>query len=172
MKLIVTTLLILVANAAMAIPKLSCVTGLPTTSFLLIEKENSVELTTIHHNGTQYAPIYNGVVTPSDFNLLKKTADFFEKLGDRFVINFKKEDCRLEEDKFYTCFLNDEFEVAGVKLKNAYFTTSESIDRIPDFEFKNTKVNLYLRLNNVEEYKLSMNYYMDDCKMGNQLLLK
>ena len=54
------------------------------------------------------------------------------------------------------------------KIEKAYFTTSESVDKIPEFEFVRTNVRLYLT-EGTQEYKLEMSYYNDDCRIIKQL---
>ena len=152
-----------------ALPELKCISGgFPTTSFLLSEKADHVELRVINHNGAKYAPVYNGNATPSDIGHIQKSGDFFEKLGDFFTIKFEKKNCRFEEDKFFTCFLNEESTISGTRINTIYFSTSESTDRIVGFEFNKKNVRLSLRENQQDflEYRLEMSYYDNDCEIN------
>lgn len=151
-----------------ALPGLKCITGgFPSTSFLLSEESDHVELRVINHNGSKYAPVYNGNATPSDVEHIKKSGDFFEKLGDFFTIKFEKKNCRFEEDRFFTCFLNDESDISGTKIHTIYFSTSESTDRIVGFEFnkKNVRLSLREKPQDFLEYRLEMSYYDGDCEI-------
>lgn len=167
MKIICITLstLFLLSLQAWSLTGLKCITsGLPTTSFVLEEKTDSMQLRVIHHNGTKYAPVFAGIITPSDLSLIQKSSDFWTRLGDNLKIHFKKEKCRLEENKFFTCSLPGVSDLNGEKVESLYFTTSETVDRIPDFEFVRTTVKLYAR-QGTDEYKLEMGYYDNDCKI-------
>lgn len=170
MKSFVLTMVLFFSSLSYAVPKLKCITGgLPTTSFILSESAEKTELLVVNHNGARYAPVYSGIATPNDVDLINKSGEFFKKIGDRFTLKFDKERCRIEEDKFYTCSLREASDVNGVKIEKAYFTTSESIDKIPDFEFVRTNVRLYLTHDH-DEYKLEMSYYNDDCQIIKELL--
>lgn len=153
------------ATPKSTLPSLKCISALPTTSFLLTEGEKSIQLRVINHNGAQFAPVYSGIVTPNDMDHVKKSGEFFNKIGDDFVINFEKNNCRLEEDKFFTCFINDESVISETKIHNIYFTTSESTDRIPNYEFTRTNVRLSIRekKEDILDYRLEMSYYFDEC---------
>ena len=160
---------LLFSSLLQALPDLKCITGgFPSTSFLLSEKSDHVELRVINHNGAKYAPVYNGNATPSDIEHIKKSGDFFEKLGDFFTIKFEKKNCRFEEDRFFTCFLNDESDISGTKIHTIYFSTSESTDRIVGYEFNKKNVRLSLRENQQDflEYRLEMAYFDGDCEIS------
>lgn len=152
---------------ALALPNLKCINGgFPTTSFLLTQQQQQNELLVINHNGAKYAPVYSGIVTPSDVDFIKRSEAFFAKIGDRFAIPYKTENCRLDEKKYLTCSLKQVVEISGLKIESAYFTTSESVDKIPDFEFVRTNVRLSLReVGSSEDYKLEMSYYGEDCQL-------
>ncbi len=153
---------------AFALPDLKCITdGFPTTSFLLTEKTDHIELRVINHGGPLYAPVYNGNATPSDIDHIKKSGEFFGKLGDFFTVKFDKDKCRIEEGNFFTCVIRDESEISGVKVRSVYFTTTESIDKIPDYEFARKNVRLTIRENysDILEYRLEMAFYGNDCEI-------
>ncbi len=163
---VVTFSVFVISSTALALPSLICITGdFPTTSFFLDETQDNIELRVINHNGAKYAPVYSGIVTPSDIDHIKKSGEFFDKIGDFFTIKFAKKDCRIEEDKFYTCVLSAESEISGTKIKSVYFSTSESVDKIPDFEFtrKNVRLSLREHAEDILEYRLEMSYYGNDC---------
>lgn len=164
-KLAFFSIILFFSFSAYSLPNLKCITsGLPTTSFLLTEKEDHVALTVIHHNGPKYAPVLSGVVTPEDINLIKKSGEFFSKLGERFTVKFSKENCELEENKFFRCSLREPSEIASVKIDQIYFNTSEAVEKIPGFEFVSTHVHASFR-SNYEEFNLEMRYYDQDCKI-------
>lgn len=151
--------------SAHAIPDLTCVTGgFPTTSFILETKDEKTDLRVYNHNGAKYAPVYSGTVTPSDIDYIKKSGEFFTRIGDAFVIHFEKDECTISEDKYFRCSLKNPQEISGLKIKSVYLSTSESVDKIPDFEFTRTNVRLSLIEENPQtEYKLEMSYYDNDC---------
>lgn len=159
---------LLIAPLVPALPGLKCITGsFPSTSFLLSEQSDHIELRVINHNGAKYAPVYNGNATPSDIEHIKKSGEFFEKLGDFFTINFEKKNCRFEEDRFFTCFVNDESDISGTKISTIYFSTSESTDRIVGYEFnkKNVRLSLREKPQDFLEFRLEMSYYENDCEI-------
>lgn len=167
-RLVLSLVVLVLSTKAYALPNLKCITGgFPTTSFLLEENKDNIELKVINHNGAKYAPVYSGIATPSDIDFIKKSGEFFNKTGDFFSIKFAKENCRIEEDKFYTCVIKEESEISGIKINTVYFTTSESVDKIPGFEFTRTNVRLSLRehASDMLEYKLEMSYYDQDCQI-------
>ncbi len=150
---------------ASTLPSLKCVTGgFPTTSFILTAQSENVEVRVINHNGINYAPLYSGLMTINDISYLKRSADFFSKLGDDFTVKFATERCRFEQNKFFTCSQVNAAEFNGVKVDSIYFSTTESVDKIPDFEFNRTNVKISFRKGD-EEYKIEMSYYDNSCEL-------
>lgn len=154
----------LTANAS--IPSMKCITsGLPTTSFIVNVKDTTVEVRAVNHNGSQFAPVYSGLMTLNDIKYVERSGDFFTKIGSDITIVFSKNKCRFEEDKFYTCSRREKFEINGVSIDGVSFYTTESVDRIPEFEFLRKNVKLSFRSTN-EDYNLEMHYYDYDAKGG------
>lgn len=148
-------------------PSLKCMTEFPSTSFFLNEGSKSIELRVINHNGSKYAPVISGIITPNDIDFVKKSGDFFQKIGDDFVIHFDKKNCRVEQNKYFTCFINDESVIGETKIHNIYFTTTESVDRTESYEFtrKNVRLSLREKKEDLLDYRLEMSYYFNDCKI-------
>lgn len=159
------TLLLLTSSTSWSLPNLKCITsGFPTTSFLVSDNGPIVEVRVVNHNGLKYAPLYNGLMTLNDIDYLKRTAEFFSKIGDDFTVSFKKEKCKFVENKFYSCSKPEKFEIGSVTADAVYFSTTETVDKIPDFEFTKTNAKISFRKNN-EDYNLEMSYYYNGCEL-------
>jgi hypothetical protein len=115
-----------------------CITTMPTTSFLLRTEGKEVVLTTIHHNGTPYMPIHEGIVVPHDFSYLQSVANHLTLMGDSNEFRFPKNKCQIYGHALMSChggerkvFNGEEMEALSLhtaKIKEAAFgETSEKI---------------------------------------------
>src|SRR5690606_22407721 len=114
--------LLLGSCQAFAWADLKCVSGLPTTSFFLTESADSIVLTVMHHNDLDYIPVYHGVITPADVDMIVQRGEFFKKLGDYFQVHYPKENCVIEDTYYYRCHTKTPIEVNGQILDMTYFT--------------------------------------------------
>lgn len=103
-KLTITSLLFLasvgMATTVHAAEKIdfSCVTGIPTTSFVVREAADKVAIEIIHHNGTAYMPIFEGIATPSDLSVLSERAELLSSLGDYLRFEWPRSQCKKDDD--------------------------------------------------------------------------
>jgi hypothetical protein len=92
-----------VAAPVEAVMDLICVTEAPTTSFLVEQDKDTVKVRVIHHNGVQYAPITNSLITPNDLELLKSQAGLIQSLGDDWSFQWKRSGCNADRSDFFQC---------------------------------------------------------------------
>ncbi len=106
--------------------RFSCATDHPTTSYALIEFRDSFELQIMHHNGTEFMPIHQGLITGYDLALLKEKADFFKLMGTRQVVTFKKEECTNKNEE-WSCVKKEEVTLGQLKSKSLSFSITDKV---------------------------------------------
>lgn len=137
-----------------------CVTSPPTTSFVADTTGEEVKLTIVHHNGTQYMPIHQGIVVPADFPLLQKKSEVMQKLGERVEMVFEKKNCKKYGDKLYSC---GQGKVLGqTSATNASLLTKVSVDKLYDIEFTKNQISAGFKVDGYY-YSIDNDFYFEDC---------
>lgn len=141
--------------------RFSCATDHPTTSYTFIENKDSFELQVVHHNGVQFMPIHQGLITPYDLTLLKEKATLFQKMGSRYVVFFKKEDCTNINNE-WSCSKKEPLTVGSLDIKSLFFSLSKLllINNNGQFEYKEAKISIVIGNNG---YTLPMQYSNENC---------
>ena len=104
--------------------RFSCATDHPTTSYALIESADNYELQIMHHNGTEFMPIFGGLITGYDLTLLKEKAELFKQMGNRQVVYFSKAECTTSNEE-WTCLKKQEVTLGQLKSKNFKFSLTD-----------------------------------------------
>lgn len=99
---------------------MSCMTNPPTTSYQMLAVEDGFELHVFHHNGTKYMPIHSGTITPNDFELLKKRADYLQQMGSSAKIFFKTSECK-NEGPVWKCFSKRSLKLRDLQAEGVSF---------------------------------------------------
>lgn len=141
-----------------------CATDHLTTSFALIESESSFELQVMHHNGVEFMPIHNGLITGYDLKLLNEKADLFQKMGMRFTLNFAKSDCQ-EQDGEWTCFKGGKVALGGLNVQNLKFSLTDRTvtTKATAFDLKVAQLSFVV---GSYGYTLPMEYASESCRQN------
>lgn len=123
-----------------------CYTEPLTTSFVAEDLGEEYQLTVLHHNGVKYMPIHSGIITPSDLTYLKAQGEVLTKLGDRFTLKFKKENCKNYGEWRFSCFTRETTKIGSLEVQSAHLSTSTNLQQIFDYEFREVEVHLSLRI--------------------------
>jgi hypothetical protein len=104
--------------------RLSCATDHPTTSYALIETKDHFELQILHHNGVQYMPIHQGLITIADLQTFQKDAELFVQMGVAFSVNFLKTECQ-ETGEDWACVKKQPTQLGKLAVKSMSFAISD-----------------------------------------------
>ncbi len=147
--------------------KFTCVTGVPSTSFAVAQDKEFLNVSVLHHNGVEYMPIFNGVITPRDLTEIKRQADSMVKLGDKTSVNFPMNKCSFYGDGVFTCYHGDKIKIDGEEYDLFAIHSTLSTVKGQGFEFKNRTVTLSVYVNNRRQ-QISMVYENEDCAFENE----
>jgi hypothetical protein len=146
---------------------LDCKSKAATTTFQLRSVGDEVVLTTIHHNGTKYMPIHEGVVVPNDIKYLKEKSTLLEKMGDRNEFRFPRAKCHTYGKGLMGCFGGDTKKFGDTEMTALSFNTAKMRQQAFDTEVEYTKVTLSVQISGyVPVQDLVMYYYDDECKFS------
>jgi hypothetical protein len=159
MKNVLAALSLLIAVPASAWEKeLLCITEFPTTSFELVKTEKELQVRVIHHNGTRFAPFWNGLIVPNDLPLLQSKASLIEKMDTRWKMSWPLEKCEFHEDLRFECMGGATAEASnGMKIEPfAIYTTRLTEDSIAGV-YRSTIMTVTFDVNGVSQ-TVSMQY--------------
>jgi hypothetical protein len=170
MKIVIPTLLLLLAQSAFSISvdktfqlmneqslqtsmqentltpssiNFTCVTEIPTTSAIVETEGNIVRLTILHHNGTDFAPFHNGAVTLSDIHFLEKKGMMLSRMGEKIELEYDIAKCKEFGDKQFSCYSSGKPQYIGdLLVKSHGFQTFKTKTDLFGLEFKEFYVNL------------------------------
>jgi hypothetical protein len=148
-----------------------CVNSMPQTSFILRtdDKSNTDEviLTTIHHNGTQFMPIHEGVVVPNDFNYLNDVAGVLTLMGDRNEFRFDRRKCKIYGPGQMSCSSGSREIFQGREMQALFLNISHITEKAFGRTFENIKVTLSIYVSNFAPVQdLVMYYQPQECQLG------
>jgi|GEM_PF-1976942 len=140
----------------------SCVTELTTTSFLLNLKNENYILDVLHHNGTEHAPFYDGLVTLATLDYLQANIVNMKKLGSRITFKFKKEDCsRLNKNRI-TCSQQGKLKLGPLAVKSVSLNIYESSKSSSYGVFNTVHASLHYHIGS-RSFRVPMNFPVKDC---------
>jgi len=140
----------------------TCVTELPTTSYVFALKGDKYVLDVLHHIGVEHAPIYSGLLTLSTLEYLQTRIANVKQLGTRFSFEFETSECiRLDKNRI-TCFKNGAAKLGPLAVKDVYFNVYENSNSSTYGVFKDVSVSLEYRQNR-ETYRMPMTFPDGDC---------
>ena len=142
-----------------------CVNQMPTTSFLLNEKNGKMVLTMIHHNGVKFMPIHYGVIVPNDLPYLREKTSILTQMSDRVEFEFPKENCRKVEDEVLSCSSGSTLKFGGYEMEALRIATSKVTETTTLSKYELNKVTLSLHIHGYAPVQdLTIYYYGSECK--------
>lgn len=119
MKHLLLILLTLSSTSALALPlKVTCATDPVATIFVIEETDERIEITTVHANGMEYAPLDVRMITPNDVvNYLPKKVAALKKIPETTTFSWPKNKCTIHDGFRFECYGTDDVQThEGVKL--------------------------------------------------------
>lgn len=144
-----------------------CINKMPMTSFLLRTDEDDVVLTTIHHNGTAFMPIHEGIIVPNDITYLKDVSSVLTLMGDRNEFRFPLSKCKIYGPGQMSCIKGSTENFQGREMQALFLATSKIQESIYGRTFERIKVSLSVNVAGfVPVQDIMMVYETNECNMG------
>ena len=168
MKLSILALLLPLTAFAKTAEKVDfvCMTEFPTTTYELKEqdvKNGDVYFSVTHHFGTKNMPIHNGIITPSDFPYLQKKAEVMKKLGDNFMVVFKKDRCQISGPELYSCASSKPTDINDVEVRSYGVVTRIVETKVYEYSYKTHQV-VFSFVYDGMNYDIPMSYTPEECQ--------
>lgn len=151
---------------------LICATEILTTSFVILQKDDSVDVELIHHNGAQYAPFWSGLITPNDIATISEKAQAVKDLGDDWHLQFKRSSCKATSETLFSCVGgSEEFQAGGKKIRPWLLHVSlvGEVDVNGSYAHKNVTLGYEL---DEKSHQITMNYQKNECVQSKDLSQK
>lgn len=144
---------------------LSCVTSVPTTSFLVRPEDSRISVEWVNHNGVEYMPIHEGVVTAYDLPILAERARVLKEVGDSLKFYFPMSGCEIFGDqKVLQChdYNSEVQQINGHKVQGVSFYSSvlQEASIVGHFSYVTTTLMVII---DGKTYFLPMKYSLDEC---------
>lgn len=142
--------------------RLSCATDHPTTSYALIESKDSIELQILHHNGVQYMPIHQGLITIADLQTFQKDAELFSQMGTGFSVHFLKSECKVTSED-WSCLKKQPVQLGKLQAKSIHFSIYDKqvITKKSTANYKVAQINIVVGF---YSHTLPMEYSPTNCR--------
>ncbi|KHD88316.1 MAG: hypothetical protein OM95_09205 [Bdellovibrio sp. ArHS] len=166
MKCLFTISIILFSLASAAANKMdmACVTEYPSTSFVVRESGNSVIVEIFNHNGPQYRPVFEGLVTPHDVSIIAQRASVVGKLPTILRFEWPREKCEYVGPLVKSCMgITDGQDINGAKVSGWAFSSAEIREKNFAGDFMYHKVAVQFDVDKVS-YSIPMTYHGEDCQ--------
>lgn len=155
--------LALVSTGAMAGETvLSCVTELPTTSYLISDEGDHYNLHIYHHNGVDFMPVHKGMVVPKEIPNLAKRAQTLMTMGVRPVVRFEKKECE-QNGILWRCFTNKPKRLGELDTESVYFAMGKLDSNYDGFKWSSIETFLILNVEG-ESMSVSLSFQEKDCR--------
>ncbi|MGE3260323.1 MAG: hypothetical protein AB7K68_00950 [Bacteriovoracia bacterium] len=143
----------------------ACKAAMPTTSFMLEDRGEEMVLKVLHHNGTAYMPIHEGIIVPNDMAYLERKAKTLPLLGTETEFRFPRSRCKTFGEGLISCAGGERRTIGGLDVEALNLVTERNTRQIFDMKFSFTRVVLSLNIaGSPPVQEMSMNYYNDECK--------
>lgn len=145
---------------------LVCVTEMPTTSMILqpVAEKDVLHLTVMHHHGTNYMPIHEGVVVPNDLAILDARAKVLAALGTMYEFDLPKSGCKLVADKVFQCnnYGSPGTVIGGkkVSLLSLYSSATKDVSFAGTYDY--VTLTMFLEIDG-QTYFVPMRYFENEC---------
>jgi hypothetical protein len=159
------------ARAADTPINLTCITEVPSTSFVIWTEGKDLFGRVIYHFGSRFAPAINGIYTPNDLGVLAERASLVEKMQDVTTFRWPLSKCRRHDEFRFECFGTDDVQEGknGEKLTPfALYTTRSSEDGIGG-KWEYLSVTLTFQVDGKGDPSVQMKYPKDGCIPSAQL---
>lgn len=170
MKLLLPTLLLaspIAFGQVEAKMDMICVTEFPTTSFIVEQNQDWVSVRVLHHNGPQYAPISNSLITLKDLEALKVQAEFIQSLGNQMDLKWKRSACNADRSDYFQCVGGAEDAVINkISIHPWALTVTEVEEKTLWGTYKKKNVSLRFSTgadSTRKDFQITMDYSEGDC---------
>lgn len=145
-----------------------CVSEFPTTSFLIEQTKDELDVRVIHHNGSGYVPFRDALIVPNDLPLIQSHAQLISKLGNEWNFKWPRKSCNADSPMFFQCIGDAQsFETNGIRIQPFAISVSDMDYRSiwTNFSQKNVRLSFYAG-DDKQTYDVTMNYSPHECVDG------
>lgn len=142
---------------------LVCVSQFPTTSFVMQEVEGKVQVRVIHHNGTKYMPIWEGIIVPNDLSTLQNAAEVLPKLGDRLEFSWDRKFCNQDEGLISCSGGSINLDINGMKVRPWALDQYAKTTAMQWGTFRRHNIALNLTIDG-KDYRISNDFEEKECR--------
>lgn len=143
-----------------------CMTEFPTTSFMVTPSAHeNLDVKIFHHNGVDYLPLHQGIITPNDLGIMSKRAVVLKSLGEEMDLSMSAKNCEFVDHLNFSCFGHANENVRNingktVKLWSLYSYRQTDVSFAGTFEYVNMSANFDV---DGESLSISMKYQLNEC---------
>ncbi|MEN0060173.1 MAG: hypothetical protein AAGB31_15145 [Bdellovibrio sp.] len=167
-QLVTLALIFLIPLSTWAAEKMdmTCMTPFPTTSVQVQDQDGKVIVEFYQHNGTQFMPISDSLITPYDVPSLLEQAKVLTGIPSYLRFEWKRGQCKIEDELVIFCMGTTEEQTYNEQKISAWsFSSSINVAKTFAGKFTSHRVALDLRVNN-KDYVLPMRYEEGECFTG------
>ena len=147
--------------------QMKCMQKFPTTTFLAKTEGSEVILTVIHHNGTKYMPIHEGIIVPGDLNYMAEKAQMMMKMGDRQEFRFPLNKCKVYKDNVLSCINGETKKFQDIEVTAMSFHSSLISSQFLDSTTEYVKLSLNINISGyVPQQEIMNNFYPSECQFS------
>jgi hypothetical protein len=144
-----------------------CVSQLPTTSFMAKTEGDELVLTTIHHNGTAFMPIHDGIVVPHDLAYLSEVSNILTTMGEQNDFRFPLKKCSIDGPGQLDCFGGGSQSFQGRQMEALNLYTSKLRESAFGKNFDQVKVTLSIYVHDYAPVQdIVMKYETNECELS------
>lgn len=143
----------------------SCVTEIPTTSFILETQGDTLVVQVNHHHGTKFVPISSTLVTGSDLPRLNELALMMSHLGDSAVYRFPIQGCKFPDPAdtaLFVCFPGQRTRVNGMTVEPWTVYTVRRTETSFAGAYEKLLIQMILQIDG-QAYSFGMEYAPSEC---------
>ncbi|MBX3039389.1 MAG: hypothetical protein KF789_01620 [Bdellovibrionaceae bacterium] len=141
-----------------------CATRHLTTTYALFDtEEGGFKLHMVNHEGSQFMPIHEGLITAYDLKFLARKAELFGKMGARFVLSFDKGKCSLKNGE-WSCFRPGDVRIGDLDVKDLGFYLRKKKVEMTLITYESYRAMLSFNVGN-EGFTIPMEYSKEDCDL-------
>jgi hypothetical protein len=145
--------------------QLGCMTEHPSTTFVIQEKEDFMEALIVHHHGSAFAPVLNGIALYRDLPIIMEQSKAVLKMQREMTFRWPMKKCKIRDDIKFECFGSDDVQegLDGAKLKPFALYTSKITEDTLVGKWDSVSIRFTFSTDSGESSAVDMKYPMEGC---------
>jgi hypothetical protein len=145
--------------------QLGCMTEHPSTTFVIQEKEDFMEALIVHHHGSAFAPVLNGIALYRDLPIIMEQSKSVLKMKREMTFRWPMKKCKIRDEIKFECFGSDDVQegLDGAKLKPFALYTGKITDDTFVGKWDSVSIRFSFSTDTGESSAVDMKYPMEGC---------